>query len=74
MCIIALERYLAVARPFSFKHLRNLKFASWLALAVWTLITLPQIAAFDKLFPTRANYTLCIEKYPSEGSFITYTD
>lgn len=71
-CIIALERHLAVARPFSFKHLRNLKFAFWLALAVWTLITLPQIAAFNKLFPTQANYTLCIEKYPSEDSFITY--
>lgn len=72
MCIIALERHLAIARPFSFKHLRNLKFACCLALAVWTLITLPQIVAFDKLFPKSANYTLCVEKYPSEGSFITY--
>ncbi|XP_016311992.1 G-protein coupled receptor 4-like [Sinocyclocheilus anshuiensis] len=72
MCIIALERHLAIARPLSFKHLRNLKFARWIALGIWILIAVPPAIAFDKLFPKQGNYTLCIEKYPSEGSFITY--
>ncbi|XP_051773671.1 G-protein coupled receptor 4 [Ctenopharyngodon idella] len=72
MCIIALERHLAIARPLSFKHLRNLRFARWIALAIWILIAVPPAIAFDKLFPKQKNYTLCIEKYPSEGSFITY--
>ncbi|XP_073689702.1 G-protein coupled receptor 4 [Garra rufa] len=72
MCIIALERHLAIARPLSFKHLRNLRFARWIALSIWILIAVPPAIAFDKLFPKQENYTLCIEKYPSEGSFITY--
>lgn len=72
MCIIALERHLAISRPFKFKHLRNLRFARWIALTVWILIAVPPAVAFDKLFPKRGNYTLCIEKYPSEGSFIVY--
>ncbi|KAA0718217.1 P2Y purinoceptor 4 [Triplophysa tibetana] len=72
MCIIALERHLAIARPLSFKHLGSLKFACWLVLAVWTLLILAQITAVNKLFPKGQNFTLCIEKYPSEGSFITY--
>lgn len=72
MCIIALERHLAIARPLSFKHLRNLRFARWIALGIWILIAVPPAIAFDKLFPKQENYTLCIEKYPSEGSFITY--
>lgn len=72
MCIIALERHLAIARPLSFKHLRNLRFARWIALAIWILIAVPPAITFDKLFPKQENYTLCIEKYPSEGSFITY--
>ncbi|XP_056327259.1 G-protein coupled receptor 4 [Danio aesculapii] len=72
MCIIALERHLAIARPLSFKHLRNLRFARWIAISIWVLIAVPPAIAFDKLFPKQENYTLCIEKYPSEGSFITY--
>ncbi|KTF95147.1 hypothetical protein cypCar_00010807 [Cyprinus carpio] len=72
MCIIALERHLAIARPLSFKHLRNLKFSRWIALGIWILIAVPPTIAFNKLFPKQENYTLCIEKYPSEGSFITY--
>ncbi|KAI2658011.1 G- coupled receptor 4-like protein [Labeo rohita] len=72
MCIIALERHLAIARPLSFQHLRNLRFARWIALSIWILIAVPPAIAFDKLFPKQENYTLCIEKYPSEGSFITY--
>ncbi len=72
MCIIALERHLAIARPLSFKHFRNLKFARWIALGAWILIAVPPTIAFNKLFPKQENYTLCIEKYPSEGSFITY--
>ncbi len=72
MCIIALERHLAIARPLSFKHFRNLKFARWIALGIWILIAVPPTIAFNKLFPKQENYTLCIEKYPSEGSFITY--
>ncbi|XP_016417261.1 G-protein coupled receptor 4-like [Sinocyclocheilus rhinocerous] len=72
MCIIALERHLAIARPLSFKHLRNLKFARWIALCIWILIAVPPAIAFEKLYPKQGNYTLCIEKYPSEGSFITY--
>ncbi|KAL1262656.1 hypothetical protein QQF64_005395 [Cirrhinus molitorella] len=72
MCIIALERHLAIARPLSFKYLRNLRFARWIALSIWILIAVPPAIAFDKLFPKQENYTLCVEKYPSEGSFITY--
>ncbi|XP_016310328.1 G-protein coupled receptor 4-like [Sinocyclocheilus anshuiensis] len=72
MCIIALERHMAVARPLSFKYLLNLKFARWIALSIWILIAVPPAIAFNKLFPKQENYTLCIEKYPSEGSFITY--
>ncbi|XP_051507756.1 G-protein coupled receptor 4-like [Myxocyprinus asiaticus] len=72
MCIIALERYLAIARPLSFKHLRNLRFARWIALGIWILIAVPPAIAFEKLFPKQKNYSLCIEKYPSEERFITY--
>nr|XP_055025285.1 G-protein coupled receptor 4 [Misgurnus anguillicaudatus] len=71
MCIIALEHHIAIARPLSFKHLRNLRFACCITLAVWILIVVPQVAAF-KLFPKWDNSTLCTEKYPSESGFIIY--
>ncbi|XP_076142639.1 G-protein coupled receptor 4 [Alosa pseudoharengus] len=72
MCIIALERHLAIACPLKFHFLSRLKFARWFALGIWVMITIPLCIAFNKLFPVRANYTLCIEKYPSGGGFITY--
>ncbi|XP_062376118.1 G-protein coupled receptor 4-like [Sardina pilchardus] len=72
MCIIALERHLAIACPLKFHFLSRLKFARWFALGAWVIVTVPLSVAFNKLFPVRANYTLCIEKYPSEGGFITY--
>ncbi|KAL2083218.1 hypothetical protein ACEWY4_020991 [Coilia grayii] len=72
MCIIALERHLAIARPLKYHFLSRLKFARWFALGGWVLISLPPSIAFNKLFPKHTNYTLCIEKYPSEGGFITY--
>ncbi|XP_072526482.1 G-protein coupled receptor 4 [Salminus brasiliensis] len=71
MCIIALERHLAITRPLKFQNYRHLKFAWLIALGVWALIAVPPSVAFNKLFP-KQNYTLCIEKYPSEGNFITY--
>ncbi|XP_028845118.1 G-protein coupled receptor 4 [Denticeps clupeoides] len=71
-CIIALERHLAIARPWMFQGLSKLKVAGWLTLGVWVLIAVPPSAALNKLFPVHENYTLCIEKYPSEGNFITY--
>ncbi|XP_030628116.1 G-protein coupled receptor 4 [Chanos chanos] len=71
-CIISLERHLAIARPFKFQALRKLKFARWIALGIWVLIAMPPTIAFNKLFPKHENYTLCIEKYPSEQGFITY--
>ncbi|XP_036439412.1 G-protein coupled receptor 4 [Colossoma macropomum] len=71
MCIIALERHMAIVRPLKFQKFRQLRCAWFIALGVWVLIAVPPSVAFDKLFP-KQNYTLCIEKYPSEGSFITY--
>ncbi|KAG9260079.1 G-protein coupled receptor 4 [Astyanax mexicanus] len=71
MCIIALERYLAITRPLKFQNYRHLKFAWLAALAVWVLIAVPPSVAFNKLFP-KQNYTMCVERYPSEGNFITY--
>ncbi|XP_076866775.1 G-protein coupled receptor 4 [Brachyhypopomus gauderio] len=72
MCVVALERHLAIARPFKFQKFRQLKFARWIALGIWVLIILPPAIAFNKLFPKQMNYTLCIEKYPSDQNFITY--
>lgn len=72
MCIIALERHLAIAKPLKYHFLSRLKFARWFALGIWVIIAVPPSVAFNKLFPVHANYTLCIEKYPSEGGFITY--
>ncbi|KPP80229.1 hypothetical protein Z043_100131 [Scleropages formosus] len=72
MCIIALERHLAIAQPLRFQALRSLKFAVSLAVAVWVVVTLPPSIAFETLFPAKQNFTLCIEKYPSEETFITY--
>ncbi|XP_017556423.1 G-protein coupled receptor 4 [Pygocentrus nattereri] len=71
MCIIALERHMAIVRPLNFQNFRKLRWACFIALGVWVLIAVPPSVAFDKLFP-KQNYTLCIEKYPSEGNFITY--
>ncbi|KAL2083219.1 hypothetical protein ACEWY4_020992 [Coilia grayii] len=72
MCIIALERHIAIAKPLKFHVLSQLKFARWFALGVWVLIALPPSIAFNKLFPMHTNYTLCIEKYPADSGFITY--
>ncbi|XP_026878800.2 G-protein coupled receptor 4 [Electrophorus electricus] len=72
MCIIALERHLAIAHPHRFQQFHQLKFAWWMSLSIWVLITLPPSIAFNKLFPKQINDTLCIEKYPSEQNFIVY--
>ncbi|KAL4640917.1 hypothetical protein GN956_G11712 [Arapaima gigas] len=72
MCLIALERHLAIARPLRFRALRQLKFALLLVIVVWIVITLPPSIAFEAIFPAKSNFSLCIEKYPSEDSFITY--
>ncbi|XP_031435270.1 G-protein coupled receptor 4 [Clupea harengus] len=72
MCIIALERHLAIAKPLKYRILSQLKFARLISLGIWVLIAVPPSVAFNKLFPPKENYTLCIEKYPSEGGFITY--
>ncbi|KAL6466443.1 hypothetical protein MHYP_G00242470 [Metynnis hypsauchen] len=71
MCIIALERHMAIVRPLKFQNFRKLRCACFIALGVWVIIAVPPSVAFDNLFP-KQNYTLCIEKYPSEGNFITY--
>ncbi|XP_036403135.1 G-protein coupled receptor 4 [Megalops cyprinoides] len=72
MCIIALERHLAIAQPLKFQAMRRLKYARWVALGLWAVIAVPPSVAFDTLFPAKENYTLCIEKYPSGGGFIIY--
>ncbi|XP_063047220.1 G-protein coupled receptor 4-like [Engraulis encrasicolus] len=72
MCIIALERHMAIARPLNFRFLSQLKFARWFALATWVVIALPPSIAWVKFFPQHNNYTLCIERFPAESGFIVY--
>lgn len=71
MCAIAVERHVAITRPLKFQNFRQLKWAWLIALVAWGLIAVPPTVASNKLFP-KSNYTLCFEKYPSEGNFITY--
>ncbi|XP_066517631.1 G-protein coupled receptor 4 [Hoplias malabaricus] len=71
MCLIALERHMAIVRPLKFQSFRRLKSTWMIAIGIWVIIMVPPSVAFDSLFP-KHNYTLCIEKYPSEASFITY--
>ncbi|XP_064789415.1 G-protein coupled receptor 4 isoform X2 [Oncorhynchus masou masou] len=71
MCIIALERYLAIAKPLRFQALRKLKFARWIALSIWVVVAVPPSIILHKLQPND-NHTLCIESYPSKEGFIIY--
>lgn len=71
MCIIALERYLAIAKPLRFQALRKLKFARWIALSIWVVVAVPPSIALHKMQPND-NHTLCIESYPSKEGFIIY--
>lgn len=71
MCIIALERYLAIAKPLRFQALRKLKFARWIALSIWVVVAVPPSIILRKMQPND-NHTLCIEGYPSKEGFIIY--
>ncbi|CDQ87865.1 G-protein coupled receptor 4-like [Oncorhynchus mykiss] len=71
MCIIALERYLAIAKPLRFQALRKLKFARWIALSIWVVVAVPPSIVLHKMQPND-NHTLCIESYPSKEGFIIY--
>nr|XP_046195693.1 G-protein coupled receptor 4-like [Oncorhynchus gorbuscha] len=71
MCIIALERYLAIAKPLRFQALRKLKFARWIALSIWVVVAVPPSIVLRKMQPND-NHTLCIESYPSKEGFIIY--
>ncbi|XP_041753068.2 G-protein coupled receptor 4, partial [Coregonus clupeaformis] len=71
MCIIALERYLAIAKPLRFQALRKLNFARWIALSIWVVVALPLSIALHTMQPND-NHTLCMERYPSKEGFITY--
>ncbi|XP_035255566.1 G-protein coupled receptor 4 [Anguilla anguilla] len=72
MCAIALERHLAVARPFRFQAARSLRNARWVALSLWVAVAVPPSVALKVLFPVSEDSALCIEKYPSEQAFVTY--
>ncbi|KAJ8360806.1 hypothetical protein SKAU_G00173310 [Synaphobranchus kaupii] len=49
MCVIALERHIAITQPLKFQAIRSFSLSS-----------------------ASENYTLCIEKYPSEEGYVTY--
>ncbi|KAL0983879.1 hypothetical protein UPYG_G00134260 [Umbra pygmaea] len=71
MCIIALERYLAIAKPLRFKALRQLRFARWIALSIWVVVAVPPSIAF-KMLQLTGSHTMCIESYPSKKGFTVY--
>ncbi|KAJ7987474.1 hypothetical protein DPEC_G00326870 [Dallia pectoralis] len=71
MCVIALERYLAIAKPLKFQHLRKLRFAKWMSLVIWVIVAVPPCIAFQML-NLDGKHSMCIEKYPSERSFVVY--
>ncbi|XP_066552756.1 G-protein coupled receptor 4 [Amia ocellicauda] len=72
LCLIALERHLAIARPLKFQSLRRLRYARWVALGLWVVVALPPCIAFAVLFTKNNQNHLCIEKYPSDKQFIIY--
>uniref|UniRef100_A0A8C5P4I3 G-protein coupled receptor 65 n=1 Tax=Jaculus jaculus TaxID=51337 RepID=A0A8C5P4I3_JACJA len=70
---IALDRYLAVVHPLRFSFLRTRRFALAASLCVWTLESLfnavilwQDETAVEYCNATRANFTLCYDKYPLE--------
>nr|XP_006638933.2 PREDICTED: G-protein coupled receptor 4-like isoform X1 [Lepisosteus oculatus] len=73
LCVIALERHLAIAWPLKFQALRRLQYARWVALGLWMVVAVPPSVAFGVLFPkNKEDITFCIEKYPSDQNFTIY--
>uniref|UniRef100_A0AAY5KWB0 G-protein coupled receptors family 1 profile domain-containing protein n=2 Tax=Esox lucius TaxID=8010 RepID=A0AAY5KWB0_ESOLU len=71
MCVIAVERYLAIAKPLRFHRLRKVRFARWMSLSIWVIVAVPPCIAFNML-NFGGKHTMCIEKYPSEERFVVY--
>ncbi|KAJ8282891.1 hypothetical protein COCON_G00054100 [Conger conger] len=71
LCLIAIDRYLAIVRPLGSRQVRTLRVAFFTSLAVWTVAILFCLSGlYPSVFQTDTRH--CLEKYPVSARYASF--